>query len=194
MALRWFNLIAIDEKQLTYVIKLMHIKAYSSGERLGRAFSLLSLVRIFLNFSMLIFSARNFSVEQTVTAGNGISEINVDLSLNVTVTGCWCQFVQMFEIATLHKITDAVHTIAHHNLCKNSPLNSCYITKNPNEMNLPFEPMKILFREVSHSMHCRIGTKVLDNIKCGLLKRVEITLWIRIRIWCTDAVFRQRFT
>lgn len=62
------------------------------------------------------WSLVNFSVEQMVTAGNGIIPIDVVLSSKLTMTGRRCHFAQILQIATMHKKTDNEHAIAHQSL------------------------------------------------------------------------------
>lgn len=43
----------------------------------------------------------------------------------------------------------------------------------PIVLNLPFKPIAFRFREVAHSMHRRIGTKVIDNFQYSLIEQNE---------------------
>lgn len=103
-----------------------------------------SIFRIFL---IPTFPRSITSVEQMVTAGNGIVSIDVALPSKVTVTGWSLQFVQMDEIEMVHNITDETNAITHHTLERETQINrslskfkwnSSHFTFQPNDVSVPW--------------------------------------------------------
>lgn len=141
--------------------------AYASGD-IDDKFQSPASSNTVANKSAFSFWRTNFWVLQTVTAGNGISEIDVVLSLKVTTTGCRFHFDQMLSIENVQKITDKMNANAHQTL-KTRRSYIMFVIILRSSRNLPFKPMAFLFRKVSHTVYRWIWTKIFEIFTIFLL-------------------------